>query len=79
MSRMLRNTVRLKNDLSNLAREAMELERQENSRNVKEGENGIDSSEGSDESQRGEARKKVLSQFVSRRADRHWKILEIFD
>lgn len=65
MSRMLRNTVRLKNDLSSLAnRELLEMMQSEN------GEQMLGMSAQMDnwtDDQKGEARSKVLSQFVSLR------------
>ena len=63
MSRMLRNTVRLKADLATLANEQLnEIVQSEMQR--EEEENGTRAKEWSDEKM-GEARKKVLSQFVS--------------
>lgn len=64
MSRMLRNTVRLKNDLSSLAnRELLEMMQSEN------GEQALGMSAAQmdnwTDDQKGEARSKVLSQFVS--------------
>lgn len=63
MSRMLRNTVRLKNDLSALAnRELLEMMQTEEGSQAL----GVTGNPAAwDEQQKGEARLKVLSQFVS--------------